>query len=150
MEKIIDFETIKKILPHDFPYYMLDFIIELEAKKRVVGIKNITGNELWFLGHFKDQAILPEMMIIEAMAQTGAFLFYNKHRIFRLNFILGKIKEVKFFKAIVPGDQMIIEVRALRITKNNAYIRSKVFVKKTIVSEAEMIFLRDKSNNRNL
>lgn len=143
---MIDFEQIKKMLPQKFPYYMVDRIIELEEGKRVVGIKNITGNEICFLGHFPDKSIVPGTMIIEAMAQTSTFLFYRKNKKQqRLNFYLGVVKDVRFIKAVTPGDQLKIITEAVRLSVDNAYVKITAFVDDIKVSEGELIFIRRKT-----
>jgi len=142
---MIDFEEIKKILPQKFPYYMVDRITELKHKERVVGIKNITGNEICFLGHFPDQSIVPGTMILEIMAQAGAFLFYSeKKKNIQLNFYLGLIKEAKFVKPVVPGDQLKVVLTVKRITTDNAFVHIVGSVDEQTVAESDMIFVRRK------
>lgn len=142
---MIDFERIKKIIPQKFPYYMVDRIIELKERKKVVGIKNITGNEICFLGHFPDKSIVPATMILEIVAQVGTFLFYSRRKKKqKLDFFLGIIKEARFTKPVLPGDQLKAEVTATRITKDNAYVHSRVTVENEIVAESDMIFVRRK------
>lgn len=142
---MINFEEIKNALPQRFPYFMVDKIIELEKGKRVVGIKNITGNEICFLGHFPDISIVPATMIIEAMAQVSTFLYYRKgKKPKKLNFYLGVIKDARFFKPVYPGDQLRIEINAIRFTPNNAVVKAMVFANNEKISEAELISVRRK------
>jgi len=142
---MFDFEQIKKIIPQRFPYLMIDRITELDEGKRVVGIKNITGNEVCFLGHFPDKAIVPGTMIIEAMAQVATFSFYRRgKKQKKLKFYLGVVKDVRFFKPVYPGDQLKIEIKIIRLTYNNGVVKAKVFVDNETASEGELIFIRRK------
>lgn len=142
---MINFEEIKRVLPYKFPYYMVDRILELTERKRVVGIKNISGNEICFLGHFPDQSIVPATMILEIMAQTGTFLFYSRNKKWnQLNFFLGIVKEARFVKSVLPGDQLKITVTATRITEVNAYVHAVAMVQEEVVAESDMIFVRRK------
>ncbi len=141
---MLDFETVKKVLPQKFPFYMVDRIIEFIPKKRVVAIKNITGNEICFLGHFPDKSIFPGTMILEIMAQAATFLFYAKKKNSRLDFYLGMVKEAKFMRPVVPGDQLRVIVTVKRIAQNDAYVHVIGNVDEQRVAESEMIFVRRK------
>ncbi|MBF0571385.1 MAG: 3-hydroxyacyl-ACP dehydratase FabZ [Candidatus Omnitrophica bacterium] len=141
---MINFEEIKNFLPQKFPYYMVDRIIELKEREKVVGIKNITGNEIHFLGHFPDTSIFPGTMILEVMAQTATFLFYSKSKRQKMNPFLGVVKEARFLKPVLPGDQLRVTVLALRTTKDNAYVKATAKVEESIVAQSDMIFVRRK------
>ena len=142
---MIDFEEIKNVLPQKYPYSMVDRILELTEREKVVGIKNITGNDICFLGHFPDCSIVPATMIIEIMAQTGTFLFHSKgKKAKKLDFFLGMIKEAKFVKPVVPGDQLKVTVTAIRITDDNAYVHAIAEVQAETVAASDMIFVRRK------
>ncbi|MFA5337981.1 MAG: 3-hydroxyacyl-ACP dehydratase FabZ [Candidatus Omnitrophota bacterium] len=140
---MLNFEQIKKIIPQRFPYLMIDRIVELDEGKRVVGIKNVTGNEICFLGHFPDKAVVPGTMLIEAMAQVATFLFYRESKKYKkLNFYLGIVKDARFFKPVFPGDQLRIEIKIIRLTANNGTVKARVFVDDENVSDGELIFVR--------
>jgi len=140
---MINFEEIRKVLPHGFPYYMVDKITNVIPRKKVVGIKNISGNEIFFLGHFPDKAIVPGTVILETMGQVGAFLFYNKKKE-KINFLLGVIKDARFIRPVFPGDQLEVTVEAIRISKDNAYVHSVARVNKVQVATSDLIFVRRK------
>ena len=144
---MLDYEQIKAVLPQRFPFAMVDRIIELEPRKRVVGIKNITGNEICFLGHFPDKAIFPAVLIIEAMAQTALFLYYDeKKKNQKLEFYLGVVKGCRFLKPVYPGDQLRIECEPFRITSDNATVKILVSIDREKAVEGEMIFVRRKKH----
>lgn len=142
---MLDFEQIKKSLPQRFPYILVDRIVELVPKKKVVGIKNVTGNEICFLGHFPEESIMPATMIVEAMAQVSTFLFYESNKKNqKLAFYLGVIKDSRFMKPVLPGDQLRIEAEAIRMTKDNASVKVVAFTEKEKAAEGELIFVRRK------
>lgn len=142
---MLDFEQIKQALPQRFPYLLVDRIIELVPKKKVVGIKNITGDEICFLGHFPDKSIMPATMVVEAMAQVSTFLFFEKKNTKKkLEFYLGVIKDSRFLKPVTPGDQLKIVAEAIRLTKDNALVKVTASTGQEKVAEGELIFVRRK------
>ena len=104
---VLDINEIKKILPHRYPMLLVDRILEVEPMKRAVGIKNITANEMQFLGHFPNEPIMPGVLLIEAMAQVGgvAMLYPEENR--GKIAVFAKIDNVRFRKQVVPGDQVV-------------------------------------------
>jgi len=142
---MLNFEEIKNVLPQKFPYYMVDRILKLKEKEKVIGIKNISGNEICFLGHFPDKSIVPATMVLEIMAQVATFLFYSrKRKQQKLNFFLAMIKEAKFIKSVFPGDQLKVFINGIRITKDNAYVHAIATIEEETVAESDMIFVRRK------
>ncbi len=140
---MLDLEQIKTAISQRFPVLMIDRIIEIEEGKRIVGSKNITANEKLFLGHFPDKAIFPGSMIIEASAQVSTFLFYqNKNPSKKLDFYLGVVKDMRFYRPVVPGDQLRIEAIAVRLVENSADVEVKVSVNNEKVASGELIFVR--------
>ncbi len=143
MDLPLRYKDIIRILPHRYPFLLVDSISELEPHKRVVGIKNVTANEPFFQGHFPGNPIMPGVLIIEAMAQVGGVLA-------RLSFpeVLEKegggkvffmaMDHVKFRRPVVPGDQLIMELEALRTGSKVWKMAAKAFVKETLVAEAEL------------
>lgn len=106
---VLEASEIQKIIPHRYPMLLVDRIIELEPMKRAVGIKNITMNEMQFLGHFPGDPIMPGVLMIEAMAQVGGVaLLYPEENRGKIA-VFGKIDNVRFRKQIIPGDQVITE-----------------------------------------
>lgn len=137
--KVLDINTIQKILPHRYPFLLVDKIIELNEKK-VVGIKNVTINEPFFQGHFPGQPVMPGVLIIEAMAQVGGVGALNiPDNLGKLAYFLT-IKEAKFRKVVMPGDQLIIEVEMLKTKLSMMQVRGTAKVDGEIAAEAEMMF----------
>ncbi len=140
---LLDFESIKKFLPQRFPFIMLDRVTELEPGKRAVGIKNISGNDIFFLGHFPEKAIMPGAAIIEAMAQTAIILFATardeQQEGKKPLYYFGSVK-ARFLHPVVPGDQLIITVENVRSLPQGAYVKAEATVGETKVSEADLVF----------
>ena len=113
---IYDSQAIQKILPHRYPFLLVDKIIELEPKVRIVGIKQVTVNEQFFQGHFPGAPVMPGVLQIEALAQVGAILALREFedRDSKIPFFSG-IEGAKFRRPVVPGDTLELEVIALRI-----------------------------------
>jgi 3-hydroxyacyl-[acyl-carrier-protein] dehydratase len=127
-----------------YPMLYIDKIIDLEIARRVVAIKNVTINEQFFQGHFPQEPIMPGTLIIEAMAQASTFLFYEPDKEQKLNFYLGIIKDVRFLKPVVPGDQLKIEAQSIRLAEDSAYVKVVAIVADRKVCEGELIFVRKK------
>ncbi|MFH1413617.1 MAG: 3-hydroxyacyl-ACP dehydratase FabZ [Candidatus Omnitrophota bacterium] len=139
MKQQLTFQEIKKIIPYDFPFLLIDKAIEIEKDKRAVCLKNVTGNEVYFLGHFKDQAVMPGVLIIEAIGQAALILV--KHgRKNSVKYLLAAVNKVRFFKPVLPGDQMIIEVKAIKKLGNLFLISGSVTVDDTVVAKGELVF----------
>lgn len=123
------------LLPHSYPFVLIDRIVELEQGKRIVCLKNVTINEEFFRGHFKDNPVMPGVLIIEAMAQTSGLMICSEESSM---FYLGRIKDAKFKKPVVPGDQLII-TSSLTYKLSPLYVFEAVAsVGSEIVSEAEI------------
>jgi 3-hydroxyacyl-[acyl-carrier-protein] dehydratase len=136
----LSLEEILDVLPHRYPFLLLDRILELTINERVVGLKNVTINEPFFQGHFPGKPIMPGVLIIEAMAQTGGVLAFKsnpQHIGKNLIYFLGMDK-VKFRKPVVPGDQLILELTALRRGQKVWKMQGKAFVREALVAEAEL------------
>lgn len=116
---MLDINEIKKILPHRYPMLLVDRILEVEPMKRAVGIKNITANEMQFLGHFPNEPIMPGVLLIEAMAQVGgvAMLYPEENR--GKIAVFAKIDNVRFRKQVVPGDQVVTTAEVTKIMRGN-------------------------------
>ncbi len=139
----LDFEEIKKLLPQRFPFMMIDRILELELGKRAVSIKNISGNDIFFLGHFPQKAIMPGAAIIEAMAQTAIVLFAVSGKDPQSGaqplYYFGSVK-ARFFHPVVPGDQLKITVVNVKSLPGGACVSAEAVVADKKVSEAELVF----------
>ena len=116
---VLDINEIKKILPHRYPMLLVDRILEIEPMKRAVGIKNITANEVQFLGHFPNEPIMPGVLLIEAMAQVGgvAMLYPEENR--GKIAVFAKIDNMRFRKQVVPGDQVVTTAEVTKIMRGN-------------------------------
>jgi 3-hydroxyacyl-[acyl-carrier-protein] dehydratase len=136
---ILDIQEIEKILPHRYPFLLIDRILELEDM-RVVALKNVTMNEPHFTGHFPNQPVMPGVLIIEAMAQTAGVLVLSRmeKRETKLVF-LATIEQAKFRKPVVPGDQLRIEVTFLKLKPSVAKLQCEATVDGMKVAEAGMV-----------
>lgn len=136
---VLDTNAIKRIIPHRYPFLLVDKIIELDLGKKVVGIKSVTANEPFFQGHFPEKPVMPGVLIVEAMAQTGGILLLNtvKDPEEHLVFFSG-ISNAKFRKTVVPGDQLRLEVELVNVKRNFFQIKGTAFVENTLVAEADM------------
>ncbi len=137
---VLDFEQIREIMVHRFPLLMLDRVTVLEKGARLVALKNITGNEIWFLGHFPKQAIMPGVLMIEAMAQAASLLdtLSREDAHPEAARFLGRV-EAQFQRMIVPGDVMEIEVVMLKQISYAVITKSYVRVDGNIACSAELM-----------
>lgn len=136
----LDAKEIMEILPHRYPFLMVDKIIEFDIAKRAVGIKNVTVNEPFFAGHFPDNPIMPGVMILEAMAQVGGILLFScKDGAKKTAYFVG-VNNVKFRKPVVPGDVLRIEINITNLRSRLAVVHGVVQVGPDIVAEADIMF----------
>ncbi|HWP96774.1 MAG TPA: 3-hydroxyacyl-ACP dehydratase FabZ [Syntrophomonadaceae bacterium] len=133
-------EEIMKILPHRYPFLMVDRILELVPGERAVGLKNVTVNEPFFTGHFPDRPIMPGVLMIECMAQVGAcaILSMDKFRD-RLAFLAG-VDHIRFKRQAVPGDVLVISTDIVRIMGNIGKGRGKITVDGELLCAGEFLF----------
>jgi 3-hydroxyacyl-[acyl-carrier-protein] dehydratase len=137
--KVLDINTIQNILPHRYPFLLVDRMVEV-AQNRVVGIKNVTINEPFFQGHFPGYPIMPGVLILEAMAQVGGVAALTmKENIGKLAFFLS-IDNAKFRRPVVPGDQLRIEVDLLKAKMGVIKIHAVAKVDDKVATEADMMF----------
>ena len=139
METLLDITQIQAILPHRYPFLLVDRIIEYEPGKRVVGIKNVTLNEPFFQGHFPGAPVMPGVLIVESMAQTaGVMMLANlPDRDQKLVFFTG-IDGAKFRRPVVPGDQLRLELTVLRLRPRYIKLRGEAYVGGHLVAEAQI------------
>jgi 3-hydroxyacyl-[acyl-carrier-protein] dehydratase len=137
---MIEIHEIMKILPHRYPFLLVDRIVEHELGKKIVGLKNVTINEPFFPGHFPGYPVMPGVLIIEAMAQVGGILAYmasNDEIRKKLCYFVG-IDKAKFRRPVMPGDQLRIEMEAVSNRRNIWCFNGKVFVDGKLTTEAEL------------
>ncbi len=136
---IFDVDAIKRILPHRYPFLLVDKIVDFKLDEKVVGIKNISSNEPFFQGHFPSKPVMPGVLIVEAMAQTGGILLLNgmENADGKLVYFMS-LNNVKFRKTVVPGDQLVMQVEMVSRRSKIATMTGKAFVDGTLVAEAEM------------
>lgn len=137
-KELLDIEKILKILPHRYPFLLVDRVLELEKGKSIVAIKNVTYDEHFFQGHFPQKKVMPGVLILEAVAQAGGILLYQsipdpqKTLVF-----LSAITNAKFRRPVVPGDQLRLEVEIIKLRSKFCHIRGKAYVGEEIVGESE-------------
>ncbi len=141
MEKVYDIEKIMDILPHRYPFLLIDRIIEIIPGEKIVALKNVTINEPFFQGHFPGVPIMPGVLIVEAMGQAGGILAFssapqgNKNAIL---YFMGMDK-VRFRKPVVPGDQLLIEAKILKQRSKAIKMSGIATVEEKLVAEAELM-----------
>lgn len=140
---MITFEEIRTLLPQKYPFLFIDKVIEFEEGKRILCVKNVSGNEPVFVGHFPDFAIMPGVLIIEAMAQASIILFRkstaaqsSKETVF----LLASVGNARFTKPVFPGDQLNIEVIVEKIVSKGAIVQATVKVETKTVAKATLTF----------
>lgn len=137
---LLDSNGIQKILPHRYPFLMIDAIEEMEPKKRIVGIKNVSINEPFFQGHFPAKPVMPGVLIIESMAQTGGLLLLHEvpDRENKLLYFVA-IDNARFRRPVVPGDQLRVEVNVVSWRGTFCKIEGRAYVKDQLAAEATMM-----------
>jgi len=138
----LDFEEIKKLVPQRFPFLMIDRVLEIEPGKHVIAVKNISGNDMVFLGHFPEKAVMPGALILEAMAQTAIILFAagkEKEEGKKPMYYFGSVK-ARFLHPAVPGDQLKIRIENVKSLPTGAYVSGEAFVDDKKITEAELVF----------
>lgn len=135
---MIDIKEIMSIIPHRYPFLLVDRIVELEEHNRAVGIKNVTFNEPFFQGHFPGNPVMPGVLTVEAMAQVAGVLAYKSGAIGKSVFFLS-IDKAKFRKPVFPGDQVRFEITVLQKRAQIWKFSGKALVGDTLVTEAEFM-----------
>ena len=131
---------IQDVIPHRYPFLLVDRIIEIEPMKRAVGIKNVTINEQFFQGHFPGHPVMPGVLILEAMAQVGGVaMLYPEENRGKLAFFAG-MDRVKFRRPVVPGDQLRMVAEIIKVRSNMGKLWVQSFVDEQLVAEGEFLF----------
>lgn len=137
---MMDIQEIKDVIPHRYPFLLVDKVLEVEEEKRVVGLKNVTANEPFFQGHFPDYPVMPGVLIVEALAQVGAIavlgMEQNKGK---LGFLAG-VDKCRFKRQVKPGDQLKLEVEITRLKGPIGKGKGIATVDGEVACEAEIMF----------
>ena len=136
----LDTQDILNTLPHRYPFLLVDRILECDDEKRIVGLKNLTYNELFFQGHFPEQPVMPGVLQMEAMAQVAGILL---NRMFggegKISYFAA-IDNARFRRPVVPGDQLRMEIEIIKAKPRLSKVHAKAFVDGQLVSEADLMF----------
>jgi len=139
---MLNFEEVRELVPQKYPFLFIDKVIELQKESRIVCLKNISGNEPFFAGHFPDFAIMPGVLIVEALAQASIILFkksfdteQNKDKVFLL-----ASANVRFSKPVFPGDQLILEIDVEKVISSAAIVKGVAKVGDKVVTKATLSF----------
>lgn len=137
---LFDIKHISGILPHRYPFLLVDKIIEMDLEKpSILGMKNVTMNEQFFQGHFPDAPIMPGMLILEALAQTGGILIYEKGFTDKIALFLS-VKNVKFRNPVKPGDTLLLYCEGTVFSSKGGRVKTKAMVGSKVAAEAELGF----------
>ena len=142
-------DDIKRVLPHRYPFLLVDRILSMELGQHIVGLKNVTVNEPFFSGHFPNNPIMPGVLIVEAMAQVAGILalLSTPENLGNQNLFLMSLDKVRFRRPVVPGDQLILDLKVLRGGKKFFKMEGKATVDDTLVAEAELMAMVGKQED---
>jgi len=137
----VDIHAVQRILPHRYPFLMVDRILEIQGSSRVVGLKNVSVNEAFFQGHYPGDPIMPGVLVIEGLAQVGGILLSQELEHKGKTAVLLSLDRVKFRRSVRPGDQLILEVEAIRVRSTTGHVKGRAHVGGELVAEAEIKFI---------
>ena len=138
---MLNINEIKKIIPHRYPFLLIDKITEMEKGKSAVGIKNVTFNEYFFQGHFEQEPVMPGVLIIEALAQVGAVALLSQEENKGKTAYFGGINKAKFKKKVVPGDTLTLKVEIVKVKGPVGVGTAVAEVDGKKVAQAELTFV---------
>ncbi len=138
---MIEINEIKALLPHRYPFLLVDRVLELIPNQKIIALKNVTANEEFFNGHFPAKPVMPGVLVIESMAQAAGIMMLSKeeHK-GKIPYFTG-IDNARFRKTVVPGDQLIIEVDVIRVKGSVGKVKAVSKVDNQVAAEAELMFI---------
>lgn len=140
MTVLLDTAEIQQLLPHRYPFLLVDRVLEIDPGKRIVALKNVTANEPFFAGHFPGFPVMPGVLIVEAMAQAAGLLaLYGRTLGANEYFMFGGIDNARFRQAVVPGDALRLTVDVVRLRSKAAQMRGEATVDGKVVAEADIL-----------
>lgn len=137
---MLNIDQIKELIPHRYPFLLVDKIVELEEGKRAVGVKNVTVNEPFFQGHFPEYPLMPGVLIVEAMAQVGAVVMMSIEENKGKLGVFAGIDKVRFKREVRPGDILTMEVEMTSLRRNIGKAIAKAYVGEDLVCSGELMF----------
>lgn len=147
MTEQLNIQEIQELLPHRYPFLMLDRVLEY-SDAIAIGIKNVSANEPYFQGHFPNRPIMPGVLIVEAMAQLGGIIMLKKTNGQGKLTLFAGIDKIRFRKVVVPGDQLVLKAELLKVHANIGKVRASAHVDDELVTEGQLLFsLVDKEDN---
>ncbi len=141
---MVEIEEIMRILPHAYPFLLVDRILEIEHAKKIVGLKNVTFNEHFFQGHFPGKPIMPGVLIVEALAQVGGILAFKSFPDKTGSVFFLGIDNARFRKPVIPGDQLKLTAEVVKFKRDVWIFEAKAFVDEEVVAEARIMAMLKK------